>query len=48
MYICYFRDLNTNREFSKVFESPYLMNKFLTKCRYSKKIRLIGRTKVWG
>lgn len=48
MYKCYFRNLENNKEFSKVFESPYLMNQFLTKCRYSKRIRLLGKVKLWG
>lgn len=44
MYTCYFKDLEKDRIFSKKFENPYLMNKFLTKCRYSKKIRYIGNS----
>ena len=48
MYVCYFQDLEKDRIFSKIFNSPYIMNKFLTKCRYSKKIRCIGKTKVWA
>lgn len=47
MYICYFKDLIEDRIFSKKFDSPYLMNKFLTKCRYSKKIRCIGKSQQW-
>lgn len=45
---CYFRNLENGKTFSKVFDSPYLMNQFLTKCRYSKKIRCIGKVQVWG
>ena len=44
---CYFRDLQTDRVFSKLFSSPYFEQQFLTKCRYSKKIRYIGREEVW-
>lgn len=47
MYICYFKDLVNDREFCKKFSSPYLMNQFLTKCRYSKKIRFLGSSKQW-
>ena len=46
MYNCYFKNLETGKEFCKQFENPYLMNKFLTKCRYSKRIRFIGKTRV--
>ena len=45
MYFCYFQDLEMDKVFSKVFESPYLMKKFLTKCKYSKKIRYIGNSR---
>lgn len=34
--------------FEKYFDSPYLMNKFLTKLRYSKKLQLVGKVKVYG
>ena len=45
---CYCRNLENGKEFSKDFESPYLMNQFLTKCRYSKRIRCIGKVQLWG
>ena len=32
----------------KEFDSPYQMNQFLIKCRYSKRIKCIGKVKVWG
>lgn len=28
--------------FKKEFSSPYLLNKFINKCKYSKKIEIIG------
>lgn len=48
MWKCYFKNLKTGEEFTKEFDSLYLMNQLLRKVRYSKKIKLIGRTKVWG
>lgn len=48
MWKCYFRNLEKGYDFEKVFDSPYLMNKFLTKVRYSKRIAYIGKTKIWG
>ena len=45
---CYFRNLENGKTFSKVFDSPYLMNQFLTKCRYSKRIRCICKVQVYG
>lgn len=48
MFKCYFKNLENGKEFFKLFENPYEMNKFLTKCRYSKRIRCIGKTKLWG
>lgn len=48
MWKCYFRNLENNREFSKTFDSQYLMERFLTKCRYSKRIKCIGKVKVWA
>lgn len=47
MWKCYFRNLKTGQEFTKIYDSQYLMNKELNKVKYSKKIRLLGRTKVW-
>lgn len=46
MYKCYFKNLENNQEFSKIFDSPYLMNQFLIKCRYSKRIKLLGKVKL--
>lgn len=46
MFRCYFKNLENGNEFCKEFESPYLMNQFLTKCRYSKRIKLIGKTRI--
>lgn len=46
MFKCYFKNLENGKEFCMAFESPYLMNQFLTKCRYSKRIRLIGKTRI--
>lgn len=45
MYVCYFRNLKTNEIFSKTFENDYDKRQFLTKCRYSKKIRYLGGKK---
>lgn len=47
MYRCYFRDLETGKEFSKEYESPYEMNKFLNKLKYSKKLKCIGKVKLY-
>ena len=46
MWKCYLKNLEKNYIFEKYFDSPYLMNKFLTKVRYSKRLRLVGTTKV--
>ncbi len=48
MYKCYFKNLEKDYTFSKVFDSPYLMNKFLTKVRYSKRLKLVGKVKLNG
>jgi len=48
MYICYFKNLINGEIFSKEFDSPYKMNKFLTKCRYSKKIQSLGSVQKWA
>lgn len=48
MWICYFKNLLNGKEFEKVFYDQQEMNTFLTKCRYSKKIRFIGRQDVWA
>ena len=48
MFICYFKNLLTGEIFSKEFDSPYKMNQFMIKCRYSKKIQSLGSTKKWA
>lgn len=48
MWKCYFRNLDTGKEFSIEFDNDYLMRQFLTKCRYSKRIKCIGKVKQWG
>lgn len=35
-------DKTTNKTFIKTFESYYLYNKFINKCKYSKKLQLIS------
>lgn len=35
-------DLTTNKKFSKIFENEYLKNKFKSKCKYSKKLKIIA------
>ena len=38
--------INENGErFEKEFASPYLMDKFINKCKHSKKIKVIGKFK---
>ncbi len=46
MYKCFLENLNNGEIFEKYFDSPYLMNKFLNKVKYSKKIKLIGKVKI--
>lgn len=48
MWKCYFKNLKTGEIFTKFFDSPYLMKQFLTKCRYSKKIKSLGSVQVYG
>lgn len=48
MFKCYFMNLKTGEIFTKEFDSPYLMKQFLTKCRYSKKIKSLGSVSVYG
>lgn len=47
MYTVTLLDLKSNKRFEKFFNSPYLMNKFINKCKYSKKIKVIGVFKEW-
>jgi len=35
-------DKKTNRTFEKRFNSPFLAEKWIKKCKYSKTIRIIG------
>lgn len=48
MWKCYLKNVEKDYVFEKYFDSPYLMNKFLTKLRYSKKLKLVGKVKVYG
>lgn len=45
MWKCYFKNLKTDRVFTKFFKNDYQKNHFMTKCRYSKKIKSLGS--VW-
>lgn len=42
MYELIILDLTTNKKFSKVFTSEYLKNRFKSKCKYSKKLKIIA------
>lgn len=46
MMKCYLKNLENREIFTKVFDSPYLMNKFLNKVKYSKKLQLIGKVRA--
>ena len=46
MYKFFLKNLNNGEIFEKYFESPYLMNKFLNKVKYSKKLELVGKVKI--
>lgn len=46
MWRCYFKNLNNGETFIKEFDSQYLMEQMLRKVKYSKKIKLIGRTRI--
>lgn len=48
MFKCYFKNLITGEIFTKIFDSPYLKDQFLTKCRYSKKIKSLGCVPFYG
>lgn len=41
MITIYCLDLKTKEIFAKTFESPYLCKKFVNKCKYSKRIKII-------
>ena len=47
MWVCKFLNKRTNEEFSKTFfnEKDYAL--FMTKCRYSKKLKCIDK-KIWA
>ena len=47
MWKCYLKNLEKDYTFEKYFDSQYLMNKFLTKVRYSKRLRLVGKIRVY-
>lgn len=42
MYSVILLNLKYDKRFEKQFDSLYLMNKFINKCRYSNKIKVIG------
>lgn len=46
MYKLYLKNLEKDYVFEKIFDSPYLMNKFLTKLRYSNRLRCVGKVKI--
>lgn len=45
MYKVILKNLQNNKVFEKFFENPYLLNKFKNKCRFSKKVEIIGVVK---
>lgn len=45
MYEVELLNRETGATFIKKFDSPYLMDKFLRKCKYSKKVTVISVTK---
>ena len=47
MWKCYLKNLEKDYTFEKYFDSQYLMNKFLTKVIYSKRLRLVGKIRVY-
>lgn len=40
-------NLQTNKTFIKYIKNEYFLRKFKNKCRFSKKIRIIGEIKRW-
>lgn len=42
MYIINILDINTNKTFKKEFNNEYFMRKFVKKCKYSKKLKIIS------
>lgn len=47
-YVVVLKNLITGIMFEKEFDSPYQMNVFKTKCRYSKKVRCMGTFERYG
>ena len=47
-YVVVLKNLLTGVIFEKEFDSPYQMNQFKTKCRYSKKVRCISTIDRYG
>jgi len=45
MYEVELLNRETGSTFTRKFDSPYLMNKFLNKCKYSKKVKVLSVTK---
>ena len=45
MYEVELLNVLSKTRFTKKFDSPYLMNKFLNKCKHSKKVIVISVTK---
>ncbi len=46
MYEVYLKDLQTNNSFVKKIGSPFLLEQFLKKIRYSKKIKYLGYKQI--
>lgn len=47
MYELILLNVEYNKEFRLDFESPYLMNDYLKKIKYSNKIKLLGKIKKY-
>ena len=45
MYELVIINLVNKKKFTKIFNSEYLKNEFKNKCKYSKKIKVIGEFK---
>ena len=48
MYTVTVLNLITKQTFDKIFSSPYLARKFISKCKYSKRVRVIGTSGFVG
>ena len=44
MYEIVVINLDTHQKFTKRFDSPYLLEKFKNKCKYSKKVKIISES----